>query len=110
MQQVQINIGADGPEIHVRETETPGTWGLTWTGVRDSRQTRRMLRATEDVVLPRGGERISLRCGEDEEVLRTGWTGTLRTPSPRTVTVTRWTSSFPAKTGSSTTTTTFAHH
>ena len=70
MQQVQINIGADGPEIHVRETETPGTWGLTWTGVLDSRQTRHMLRAAEDVVLPRGGERISLTCGDDEEVLR----------------------------------------
>ena len=70
MQQVQINIGTDGPEIHVRETETPGTWGLMWTGVLDSKQARRMLRAAEDIVLSRGGERISLRCGEDEEALR----------------------------------------
>ena len=62
---VAINIGRDGPQVSVRETETPGTWELEWMGDLDERHARRMLNAAERVVLQNDGERIVLTCGPD---------------------------------------------
>ena len=64
-----IHIGRDGPRVSVRETETPGTWELEWTGNIEQRHARRMLKAAENAVLRNGGERILLTCSSDQEIL-----------------------------------------
>ena len=70
MRTISINIGRDGPQVSVRETETPRAWELEWTGDVDERHARRMLNAAETVVLQNDGERVVLTCGSDQEALR----------------------------------------
>ena len=69
MRNIAINIERDGPRVSVRETETPGTWELEWTGDIEQRHARRMLKAAENAVLRNGGERILLTCSTDQEIL-----------------------------------------
>ena len=69
MRNITIHIGRDGPSVSVRETETPGTWELEWTGDIEQRHARRMLKAAENAVLQNGGERILLTCSADQEIL-----------------------------------------
>ena len=69
MRNIAINIERDGPSVSVRETETPGTWELEWTGDIEQRHARRMLKAAENAVLRNGGERILLTCSVDQEIL-----------------------------------------
>ena len=69
MRNIPIRIERDGPRISVRETETPGTWELEWTGDIEQRHARRMLKAAENAVLRNGGERILLTCSADQEIL-----------------------------------------
>ena len=69
MRNITIHMGRDGPRVSVRETETPGTWELEWTGDIEQRHARRMLKAAENAVLRNGGERILLTCSADQEIL-----------------------------------------
>ena len=69
MRNITIHMGRDGPSVSVRETETPGTWELEWTGDIEQRHARRMLKAAENAVLRNGGERILLTCSTDQEIL-----------------------------------------
>ena len=69
MRNITIHMGRDGPRVSVRETETPGTWELEWTGDIEQRHARRMLKAAENAVLQNGGERILLTCSADQEIL-----------------------------------------
>ena len=69
MQNITIHVGRGGPRVSVRETETPGTWELEWTGDIEQRHAHRMLKAAEKAVLQNGGERILLTCSADQEIL-----------------------------------------
>ena len=69
MRNITIHMGRDGPRVSVRETETPGTWELEWTGDIEQRHAHRMLKAAENAVLQNGGERILLTCSSDQEIL-----------------------------------------
>ena len=69
MRNITIHMGRNGPRVSVRETETPGTWKLEWTGDIEQRHARRMLKAAENAVLQNGGERILLTCSADQEIL-----------------------------------------
>ena len=64
MRNVTIQIGSDGPKVSVRETETPDTWELEWTGDMEQRHARRMLKAAENAVLQNGGERLVFTCSQ----------------------------------------------
>ena len=69
MRNIPIRIERAGPRVSVRETETPGTWELEWTGDIEQRHARRMLKAAENAVLQNGGERILLTCSAELEIL-----------------------------------------
>ena len=69
MRNITIHTGRDGPKVSVRETETPGTWELEWTGDIEQRHARRVLKAADNAVLRNGGERILITCSADQEVL-----------------------------------------
>ena len=43
MRNIAVHMGSNGPRVSVRETETPGTWELEWTGDIEQRHARRML-------------------------------------------------------------------
>ena len=65
-----IKVGQTGPLIELRETDTTGTWEMSWVGPMGERHYRRALRAAEDTVLKNNGERIVLTCPPDEHALR----------------------------------------
>ena len=69
MRNITIHMGRNGPRVSVRETETPGTWELEWTGDIEQRHAHGMLNAAEKAVLQNGGERILLTCSADQEIL-----------------------------------------
>ena len=48
MRNITIHMGRGGPRVSVRETETPGTWELEWTGDIEQRHAHRMLKAAEN--------------------------------------------------------------
>ena len=50
MRNITVHMGRNGPKVYVRETETPGTWELEWTGDTEQRYARRMLKAAENAV------------------------------------------------------------
>ena len=70
MRNITVHMGSNGPKVYIRETETPGTWELEWTGDTEQRYARRMLKAAENAILRNGGERILLTCSANQEVLR----------------------------------------
>ena len=70
MRNMRINVGDDGPEISVRQTDNPDTWQLEWSGDLDEPHARRMLRAAETVVLRNGGGRVIVTCPAEQEALR----------------------------------------
>ena len=47
MRNITIHMGRNGPRVSVRETETPGTWELEWTGDIEQRHAHGMLNAAE---------------------------------------------------------------
>ena len=69
MRKIKIHIGREGPKVFLRETETPGTWEMEWTGDTEQRHASRMLKAAENSVLRNGGERILLTCSADQEMM-----------------------------------------
>ena len=54
----------------VRETDTPGTWELKWTGAPDSGRAYRMLRNAGTTVLRNGGEVLLVDCPEGQAAAR----------------------------------------
>ena len=70
MRTITIHLGSNGPNVSVRETETPDTWELEWTGAMEQRHARRMLKAADNAVLQNGGERLVFTCSADQEILR----------------------------------------
>ena len=70
MRRITIHIGSNGPKVSVRETETPDTWELEWTGDIEQRYAHHVLMAAETTVLKNGGERFVFTCSADEEILR----------------------------------------
>ena len=70
MRRITIKISDDGPTVYVRETDIANTWELEWSGDLNERHTRRILRATETIVLQNGGERLVFTCMAEQEAIR----------------------------------------
>ncbi len=70
MRNIPIDIGGNRPNASVQETETPGTWTLSWTGNMEQPHARRMLKAAENAILQNGGEQLVLTCPTEQETLR----------------------------------------
>ena len=70
MRNIKIPTGRYGPPASVRETETPNTWELEWTGKIEQPHPRRVIRAAEHAVLRNGGDRLVITCRSDQEDLR----------------------------------------
>ena len=71
MRNIKIPTGRYGPPASVRETETPNTWELEWTGKIEQPHPHRVIRAAEHAVLRNGGDRLAITCRSDQEDLRT---------------------------------------
>ena len=70
MRNIKIPTGRYGPPASVRETETPNTWELEWTGKIEQPHPLRVIRAAEHAVLRNGGDRPVVTCRPDQEDLR----------------------------------------